>query len=276
MKVRFTKMHGLGNDFIVIDAINQPLNLSAENIRYLADRHFGIGCDQLLLVEPAIHDDADFQYRIFNADGSEVAQCGNGARCFARFVYDRGLTTNKHITVDTLAGRLLLQLDEGGLVTVDMGVPCFDPARIPFIAPQQALRYSIEVAEQTITAGVVALGNPHVVLQVDDIMTAPVAQLGPALEHHQRFPERVNVGFMEILEPAKIRLRVFERGSGETLACGSGACAAVAVGHIQGLLDERVLVELPGGNLLIQWAGVGHSVMMTGPAITVFEGEISI
>jgi len=280
MKLRFSKMHGLGNDFVIIDAISQLLDIEAilppGRIRALADRHFGIGCDQLLLVESSESDVADFRYRIFNADGGEVSQCGNGARCFARFVRENGLTDKDRITVETPAGFLTLQLEEGGLVTVDMGAPRFRPQDIPFITEARAARYTINVDGKDYPFAVLSMGNPHAVMIVDDILSAPVDTLGPAVERHPCFPERVNVGFMEISDPNRIRLRVFERGAGETLACGSGACAAVVAGRQQGLLDERVLVELPGGSLFIQWSGEGHNVMMTGPAVHVFEGELEL
>ena len=280
MKLRFSKMHGLGNDFVIIDAITQLLDVEAVltpgRIRVLADRHFGIGCDQLLVVESSENDRADFRYRIFNADGGEVSQCGNGARCFARFVREHGLTDKDRIIVETAAGLLTLQLDEGGLVTVDMGMPRFRPQDVPFITEQRALSYTIDVDGQDYQFAVLSMGNPHAVMIVDDIMSAPVETLGPAVERHPRFPERVNVGFMEISDRNRIRLRVFERGTGETLACGSGACAAVVAGRQQGLLDERVLVELPGGSLFIQWSGERHAVMMTGPAVHVFEGELEL
>ena len=280
MKLRFSKMHGLGNDFVIIDAITQLLDVEAVltpgRIRVLADRHFGIGCDQLLVVESSENDRADFRYRIFNADGGEVSQCGNGARCFARFVREHGLTDKDRIIVETAAGLLTLQLDEGGLVTVDMGMPRFRPQDVPFITEQRALSYTIDVDGQDYQFAVLSMGNPHAIMIVDDIMSAPVETLGPAVERHPRFPERVNVGFMEISDRNRIRLRVFERGTGETLACGSGACAAVVAGRQQGLLDERVLVELPGGSLFIQWSGERHAVMMTGPAVHVFEGELEL
>ena len=280
MKLRFSKMHGLGNDFVIIDAVSQLLDIETiftpGRIQALADRHFGIGCDQLLLVESAESDLADFRYRIFNADGGEVSQCGNGARCFARFVRENGLTDKDRITVETAAGMLTLQLEEGGLVTVDMGAPRFRPQDVPFITEARAASYAIDVDGRAYPFAVLSMGNPHAVMIVDNIMTAPVDTLGPAVERHPSFPERVNVGFMEISDPNRIRLRVFERGTGETLACGSGACAAVVAGRQQGLLDERVLVELPGGSLFIQWSGEGHNVMMTGPAVHVFEGELEL
>jgi len=280
MSLRFRKMHGLGNDFVVIDAVNQTVNLSDDQVRAIADRHFGVGCDQLLLVEEAQSEPADFRYRIFNADGSEAGQCGNGARCFARFVRDHGLCDKDNITVETAAGLMQLQLDEGGLVTVDMGMPRFQAPEIPFDAdglkPSRCGGYTLEIAGAEYEMGVLSMGNPHAVLVVEDVMTAPVAMLGPEIERHPRFPERVNAGFMEIVDRSRIRLRVYERGAGETLACGSGACAAAVIGQQQGLLEQRVLVELPGGNLFIQWAGANHPVMMTGPAVNVFEGEIDL
>lgn len=276
MRLKFTKMHGLGNDFVVIDAIRQTVKLSPEKIRWLADRHFGVGCDQVLLVESAHQAHADFRYRIFNADGSEVAQCGNGARCFARFVREQGLCDKEEIQVDTDAGRLVLRLAEGERVTVNMGAPRHSPAEIPLSMPSERFRYTLEVDGQTCTFGAVSMGNPHAVLWVDEVDEAPVATLGPLLENHPAFPERVNVGFMQAIDAHHIRLRVFERGSGETLACGSGACAAAVVGIEQGLLLSPVSVELPGGELSIAWQGRGYPVFMTGPAVTVFEGSIDL
>lgn len=274
--LHFTKMHGLGNDFVVIDAIRQRFTPSPELVRWLADRHFGIGCDQLLLVEPPTRPDADFRYRIFNADGGEVEMCGNGARCFARFVREQGLTAKDRFTVETLAGLVHLELEPDGQVTVDMGIPQLEPADIPFSAPARAVRYPLEVAGETVEIGAVSMGNPHAVLHVEDVATAPVARLGPLIERHERFPKRVNVEFMQVIDPAHIRLRVHERGAGETLACGTGACAAVVVGQLQGLLGERVTVELPGGTLSIGWNGEGTPVRMTGPAARVFEGRIEL
>lgn len=276
MQIQFTKMHGLGNDFVVIDAVNQSVSLSQDQIRYLADRHFGIGCDQLLLVEPAQSAEVLFNYRIFNADGGEVEQCGNGARCFARFVHDKGLTTETSIPVQTRAGKLILELQKNGQVTVNMGVPVFDPGRIPFVADTEASRYSLELANKPVEIGVVALGNPHAVLQVKDIETAPVASWGPLIESHTRFPQRVNAGFMQVIDQNMIKLRVYERGAGETLACGSGACAAVVVGRRWNLLSENVQVQLTGGTLAVSWQGEGQPVMMTGPAETAFEGSIKL
>ncbi|HCB12274.1 MAG TPA: diaminopimelate epimerase, partial [Gammaproteobacteria bacterium] len=270
----FTKMHGLGNDFVVIDRINQTAALAPEHIRHLADRRFGIGCDQILLVETPQRADADFRYRIFNADGSEVEQCGNGARCFARFVHDQGLTSKNELCVETLAGLLQLRLLSDGQVTVDMGPPRLEPADVPFFATERALRYAITVDGMELEIGVVSMGNPHAVVIVNDVAQAPVAHLGPLLEQHSRFPKRANVGFMQIVDPNHIRLRVFERGAGETLACGSGACAAAVVGQLWNRLYPNVRVKLPGGELEIHWTGEGESVTMTGPAATVFEGWI--
>jgi diaminopimelate epimerase len=274
--IEFTKMHGLGNDFVVIDAINQSVSLQPEKIRSLADRHFGIGCDQLLLVENPVNPDADFKYRIFNADGSEVSQCGNGARCFARFVRDKKMTDKDEIRVDTNAGQLLLKFDEDGLITVNMGIPKHRPDEIPLKAPHEAKFYSVVVNNCEKGFGAVSLGNPHAVLQVHDIKTAPVGELGPLLESHPDFPERANIGFMQVLNRSHIKLRVYERGAAETLACGSGACAAAIVGIEQNLLDHEVLVELPGGSLKINWPGRGQPVLMTGPAVSVFEGRIEL
>lgn len=275
MKLYFTKMHGLGNDFVVIDAVNQIVVLDQAQIRRLADRHFGIGCDQVLLVEKSDQAEADFRYRIFNADGGEVEQCGNGARCFARFVRDHGLTDRDQVRALTASGLLHLHLQPDGQVTVNMGQPRLEPADIPFFATERTARYAIAADGAELAIGAVSMGNPHVVLAVADVDQAPVAHLGPLLERHGRFPNRTNVGFMQIVAPDHIRLRVFERGTGETLACGSGACAAVVVGRVWGLLWPNVRVELPGGELTIHWAGEGESVMMTGPATTVFEGWIA-
>lgn len=274
MKLKFTKMHGLGNDFVVLDGINQSLALDPTQIRHLADRHFGIGCDQVLLVEASDWAEADFRYRIFNADGGEVEQCGNGARCFARFVRDRGLTDQDDIRVITAAGLIHLHLQPDGQVVVDMGQPRLEPADIPFFATERAAHYAIAADGLKLEIGAVSMGNPHAVLRVDSVDQAPVAHLGPLLERHGCFPQRVNVGFMQIVAPNHIRLRVFERGTGETLACGSGACAAVVVGRMWGLLWPTVRVELPGGELTVHWAGEGESVSLIGPATTVFEGWI--
>ena len=276
MILNFTKMQGLGNDFVVFDAIHQQVDLTGAQCRHIADRHFGVGCDQLLLVEPARMAGSDFHYRIFNADGSEVEQCGNGARCFARYVRDRGLTEKDVITVGTLAGIITLYLQEDGSVKVNMGVPELEPANIPFVAEQSAISYAIEVGAEILMLGAVSMGNPHAVLTVADVDTAQVERIGPLLERHPRFPHRVNVGFMQVCSPQKIRLRVFERGAGETLACGTGACAAVVAGRLQDLLDSTVTVNLQGGSLDIHWPGEGEAVIMTGPATTVFHGRIRI
>jgi diaminopimelate epimerase len=269
-------MHGLGNDFVVIDACSQQVTLTPQQIRRIADRHFGVGCDQLLLVEPATVPDADFRYRIFNADGGEVEQCGNGARCFVRFVHDHGLTANREIRVQTAGGLIAPRLETDGLVTVDMGPPRFAPATIPFAADEEALTYALEVDDRTLTISALSMGNPHAVQIVDDVTTAPVASLGPLIEVHPRFPQRVNAGFMQIVDAHHIRLRVFERGSGETLACGTGACAAAVAGIRLGLLQSPVRVATRGGELVIRWDGGNAPVWMTGPAATVFEGELDI
>lgn len=276
MLINFTKMHGLGNDFVVIDAVNQAINLTPEQIRFLADRHFGVGCDQLLLVEKPVSDNADFKYRIFNADGGEVAQCGNGARCFARFVRDKGLSTKDQVRVDTDAGQLLLCFNAEGLITVNMGVPRHAPEHIPLLMPNEAKLYQAELDGRAIEFGAVSMGNPHAVIRVDDLVHAPVETVGAQLESHRLFPQRVNVGFMQVVSRQRINLRVYERGAAETLACGSGACAAVVVGIEQDLLDNAVSVHLPGGDLAIEWAGRGHPVMMSGPAVSVYEGQIQL
>jgi diaminopimelate epimerase len=276
MLLRFTKMHGLGNDFVVIDLISQRFNLREKHIRKLADRRFGIGCDQVLTVEIPSQPDLDFRYRIYNADGGEVEQCGNGARCFAKFVRDKKLTGKSKIRVETSGGIIELSITDDRQVLVNMGKPQLQPANIPFSAEQFTAVYPLEVDGQQYEIGAVSMGNPHSVLLVDDVDTAPVATLGPAIEAHPRFPQRVNAGFMQLLDRQHIKLRVFERGVGETLACGTGACAAVVSGQLRGLLDQRVNVQLPGGNLSIEWRGEGHPVMMTGPASTVFEGQIQL
>ncbi|MBH8581060.1 diaminopimelate epimerase [Bisbaumannia pacifica] len=276
MLLHFTKMHGLGNDFMVVDLVTQRARLRDEQIRQLADRHFGIGFDQLLIVEPPRDPDLDFRYRIFNADGSEVENCGNGARCFARFVRDQRLTHKHEIRVETAGGPLTLVVQEDGRVSVDMGAPRFAPEALPFEAAQDLPRHALEVEGERLEVGVVSMGNPHAVLRVDDVDNAPVARLGPAIESHPRFPKRVNAGFMQVVSPHEIRLRVYERGSGETLACGTGACAAVASGIRQGLLESPVTVRLPGGSLTIEWAGDGAPLIMTGPAERVFEGRVPL
>jgi diaminopimelate epimerase len=276
MRLRFSKMHGLGNDFMVIDGVGQKVRLSSEKIRQLADRHFGIGFDQLLVVEAPERPDVDFRYRIFNSDGSEVENCGNGARCFAVFVRDRKLTGKNLITVETAGGIMTLQITSNGEVCVNMGVPRLDPAEIPFLAEAQAATYSLDVDGTTLEISAVSMGNPHAVTLVEDVAKAPVAQLGPLVERHARFPQRVNAGFMQIVSTDEINLRVFERGVGETLACGTGACAAVVAGNLRQLLSNNVKVNLPGGSLRISWAGPGEPVMMTGPATTVFHGQVKI
>ncbi len=280
MTLQFSKMHGLGNDFMVIDGVRQnlpdsALPLPAERIRALADRHFGIGFDQLLVVQPASAPGVDFRYRIFNADGSEVNQCGNGARCFARFVRDQGLTNKDSIRVETASGQMTLDLTDDGQVTVDMGAPRWAPKDIPLNAGEEADSYFVVAGKQAFEVGAVGLGNPHCVLLVENVDTAPVGTVGPLLENHPDFPERVNVGFMQIVDRSHIRLRVFERGSGETLACGTGACAAVVVGQRRGFLDDTVQVDLPGGSLSIRYAGNG-GILMTGPAAHVYDGRIEI
>ena len=273
MNIIFTKMHGLGNDFIVIEALNKNFHASSEMIRQMADRHFGIGFDQLLLVEPPLSEEMDFSYRIFNADGNEVEQCGNGARCFARFVYDRGLTEKSEIRVGTLSGIIIPRLLDDGRVRVDMGVPDFEPETIPFIAEQRRDTYKLTLANGDVEIAAVSMGNPHAVQIVDDIARAPVSLTGPEIEHHQRFPQRVNAGYMQVKDRHTIHLRVWERGSGETLACGTGACAAVVSGINQGLIDSPVEVNLRGGKLDVEWSGEGVSVFMTGPAEYVYEGS---
>lgn len=274
--VRFTKMHGLGNDFAVFDAINQSIVFDTELVKRLGDRHEGIGFDQLLVVETYSGEEADFRYRIFNADGSEVEHCGNGSRCFARFVYDQGLTQKTSIPVMTKSGRIVLDLQDSNLVKVNMGIPRLEPAEIPFIFQQRQMLYTVEIGQNSVQLAAVSMGNPHAVLQVADTETAPVALLGPTLESHPLFPKRVNVGFMQIINPQQIRLRVFERGVGETRACGTGACAAAVAGRLQGLLAEQVQVDLPGGRLQIAWQGEGQPVYMTGPATTVYTGTVTV
>ena len=274
MQLRFTKMHGLGNDFVVLDGVTQELHVSAEMVRHLSDRHFGIGYDQLLLVEPPRQPDVDFGYRIFNADGSEVAQCGNGARCLAKFVRDQRLCLKRRIRVQTASGILEL-VDKGrGQYQVALGVPRLEPAAIPLAAPVRAASYPIEISGETLEFRALSLGNPHAVLLVEDVATAPVRELGARIGADPLFPEGVNVGFMAVRDRHQIDLRVFERGAGETLACGSGACAAAVAGILGELLDSPVRVNLPGGTLTIAWAGEGQPVLMTGPAVTVFQGRM--
>ena len=275
-KLAFTKMQGLGNDFVMIDAVRQPIQLSSDQVRWLADRHFGVGCDQLLVVEPARTPGVDFRYRIFNADGGEVEQCGNGARCFARFVFEQGLTDKREIRVETKKGIITPRLEDDGNVTVDMGVPVLTPAEVPFVSDSDAWVQPLDVAGTTVAITAVSMGNPHAVQVVADVDTAPVAEQGPLIEHHPRFPARVNAGFLQVVDEHHVRLRVFERGAGETLACGTGACAAVVAGILRGLVASPVRVATRGGELTIAWGGVGTPVMMTGPAVTVFTGELTL
>jgi diaminopimelate epimerase len=283
MKLHFTKMHGAGNDFVMLDGVREKFSLTAMQLRRLADRHVGVGADQILLVEPAARPDTDFRYRIFNADGAEVEQCGNGARCFVKFVRALGLTDQRTIRVETLGGVIAPRLEDDDTVTVDMGVPVFDPARVPFdtagLTPRRHWRldlWPLDLDGARIEVGVASMGNPHAVQVVADVDAALVAQHGPAIEHHPRFAQRVNAGFMQIVDRRRIRLRVWERGAGETLACGSGACAAVAIGVELDLLDADVAVEVRGGTLRLRWAGAGTPVLMSGPAVEVFRGEIDL
>jgi len=269
-------MQGQGNDFVVIDRIRQQVDIAPERVRSLSDRHFGVGFDQLLVVEKATTPDADFRYRIWNADGGEVEQCGNGARCFARFVHDEGLTDKREIAVETASGVIRPRIEDSGQVTVDMGAPRFAPADVPFDAPQERSVYALSVAGVTIDVSVLSMGNPHVVQVVADVERAPVATQGPLIEHHARFPRRANAGYMQVLSRSHVALRVWERGAGETLACGTGACAAVVAGVRRGLLDESVRVTTRGGDLAVRWNGGTSPVMMTGDAVRVFEGELDI
>lgn len=272
----FTKMHGLGNDFVMIDAVRQDIQLTEAQVRYLADRNFGVGCDQLLVVEPAQAPGVDFRYRIFNADGGEVEQCGNGARCFARFVFDQGLTDKREIRVETKKGIITPRLEADGTVTVDMGVPVLNPADVPFVSDSEAWVQPLDVGGTVVAITAVSMGNPHAVQVVADVDAAPVAVQGPLIEHHPRFPARVNAGFLQVVDEHRVRLRVFERGAGETLACGTGACAAVVAGILRELVVSPVTVETRGGELTIAWDGIGTPVMMTGPAVTVFSGTLTL
>jgi len=276
MKLTFVKMHGLGNDFVVLDGIRQSIALTPAQLRLLADRHFGVGCDQILLVEAACQPGVDFRYRIFNADGGEVEQCGNGARCFVRFVHEQELSAKREIRVETMSGVIVPRLEDDGTVSVDMGVPILAPARIPFISASDDLLQTLRIADHEIAITAVGMGNPHAVQVVDDVDTAAVEQQGPLIEKHPCFPQRVNAGFMQVVDRQAIRLRVFERGAGETLACGTGACAAVVAGISRGLLDSPVGVEMRGGRLSVAWNGPATPVLMTGPAVTVFKGEIEV
>ena len=276
MQLHFTKMHGTGNDFVVIDLISQHYELRARDVRRIADRHFGVGCDQVLVVEPPQHPDVDFRYRIYNADGSEVEQCGNGARCFARFVREKKLTAKRVLRVETAAGIIELRVLPNQDVEVDMGAPEFEPHKIPFAAEVRSASYPLLVAGEELEIGAVSMGNPHAVLRVENVSQADVARLGPLIESHKDFPQRVNAGFMQVVSEREIKLRVYERGVGETLACGTGACAAVVYGISRGWLRDTVTVALPGGKLSIAWAGEGHPVIMTGPTAIVFDGTIKI
>ena len=276
MNLKFTKMHGAGNDFVVLDGVRKHIELTPEQLRLLADRHFGVGCDQILIVEKADNIEADFRYRIFNSDGGEVEQCGNGARCFMRFVHDQKLTAKREIVVETHSGLISPRLEQDGRVTVNMGTPIFESTRIPFDGGSGAASEPLEVAGAALNISAVSMGNPHAVQVVEDIELAPVKELGPLIEHHPRFPKRVNAGFMQVMNRHHIRLRVYERGAGETLSCGTGACAAVVAGIRRGLLDSPVNVATRGGALTIAWESEGAVVQMTGPAIAVFTGEIHI
>lgn len=276
MELRFTKMQGLGNDFVMVDAVRQSVQMTPELARRLADRRFGIGCDQVLVVEPADGPDVDFVYRIFNADGGEVEQCGNGARCFARFVVEAGLTAKREIAVRTKGGVIRPRLEADGRVTVDMGAPHLSPQEVPFVSDSDAVVQILEVGPETRYVTAVSMGNPHAVQVVADVDAAPVERDGPLIESHPRFPKRVNAGFMQVIDTHHIRLRVYERGAGETLACGTGACAAVVTGILRELLASPVAVETRGGRLDIAWAGAGEPVFMTGPAEPVFEGSIEV
>ncbi|WP_425327697.1 diaminopimelate epimerase [Pseudomonas nitroreducens] len=276
MLLRFTKMHGLGNDFMVLDLVSQHAHVQPRHVKQWGDRNFGVGFDQLLIVEPPSTPDADFRYRIFNCDGTEVEQCGNGARCFARFVVDKRLTAKKTIRVETKGGMIELTIANDGQVTVDMGPPRLVPEQVPFKAESEALSYPLEVDGQSYELAAISMGNPHGVLRVDDVDSAPVRTLGPKLEVHERFPQKANIGFLQIVNPHQARLRVWERGAGETLACGTGACAAAVAGIRQGWLQSPVQIDLPGGRLSIEWAGPGQPVMMTGPAVRVFEGQVRL
>ena len=287
MLLRFTKMHGLGNDFVLLDLVSQNIRIRQDQIRELGNRRTGIGFDQLLLVEPPQNPDMDFRYRIFNADGTEAEQCGNGARCFMRFVRDRGLTTRTSVKLETNSGNIECRLEKDGNITVNMGSPNLSPEQIPFLAKHAKIQYELDLcsslpghprwhASDKVRIVAVNIGNPHAVLNVESVDDAPVSQLGPIIENHEKFPQGVNVGFMEIVSSSAIKLRVFERGVGETRACGSGACAAVVAGRLQGLLNEQVEVSLPGGTLSITWQGGNSDLMLSGPACRVYEGRLQI
>jgi len=275
-RLRFTKMQGAGNDFVVFDGVREHVALGPDEIRRIADRHFGVGCDQVLLVETSTRPDADFRYRIFNADGGEVEQCGNGARCFVRYVHDHGLTAATEIRVGTVSGVIVPRLEKDGSVTVNMGAPRFAAAEIPFVSSSDALVQMLDVSGTEVAITALSMGNPHAVQVVADVDAAPLRSEGPLIERHERFPQGANAGYMQVIDRANIRLRVWERGAGETLACGTGACAAVITGIRRGLLASPVTVATRGGVLGIAWPGLGAPVMMTGPAETVFEGEWSL
>jgi diaminopimelate epimerase len=275
-RIRFTKMHGQGNDFVVLDGVRQALDVTPDKARFLADRHLGVGCDQLLVVQKPASARNDFRYRIYNADGGEVEQCGNGARCFARYVLDEGLTAKREIRVETVAGVIVPRIEDSGQVTVDMGQPRFDPREVPFLFDEIRLVYPLRVAGLPVEVSVLSMGNPHAVQVVEDVERAPVREQGPLLERHPAFPQRVNAGYMQPLSRGHVKLRVWERGAGETLACGTGACAAVVAGIRRGMLDEEVRVTTRGGDLLVRWRGQDSPVMMTGDAVRVFDGEIEI
>jgi diaminopimelate epimerase len=276
MERQFTKMHGIGNDFVLFDTFTESLTLTREQVRHIADRQFGIGCDQVLLLEPPESNNADVRYRIYNADGGEVMQCGNGARCAAVYLKEKGLVSKSEIVAETGAGQLILSFDENACVTANMGVPQFDPAKIPMLTDEYSEQYHLILGDDEISFGAVSMGNPHAVIIVDDIDTAPVNVIGSTVQLNELFPESVNVGFMQILNQQAFKLRVYERGSGETLACGSGACAAMVIACQQGYLEGTIDAELLGGHLTLNWAGEGEPVLMTGPATTVFEGKIKL
>jgi diaminopimelate epimerase len=276
VKLKFTKMQGLGNDFVVLDGISQKVSLSPSQVRKIADRRFGVGCDQVLMLEPARNAESDFYYRIFNADGGEVEQCGNGARCIARFAYDHGLTAKREMRLQTLGGVITARLEPNQPVTVSMGIPQFDPEDIPFSAARRQSTYVLQVGDEAREFSVLSMGNPHAVQRVDDVDSAPVAEEGPLIEKHPAFPNRVNAGFLQILDRSHARIRVFERGVGETPACGTGACAAAVAGIQLGLLDNAVTMHTRGGDLTVRWQGEGEPLWMSGPAETVFTGKIDI
>ena len=279
MLLRFAKMHGLGNDFMMVDLISQQVTLNPELVKELSDRRFGIGFDQLLTVRPPVRPDSDFRYTIYNADGSEAEQCGNGARCFLRFVRDEGLTTKSTVRLETSNGDITCKLEKDGNITVDMGQPALQPGKVPFVADSAQINYDLSLGpefSERFSISALNVGNPHAVITVAAVDSAPVVEIGPLIERHPRFPEGVNVGFMEVVSRKKIRLRVFERGVGETKACGSGACAAVVAGRLQGVLDNTVDVELTGGHLSVTWGGDNDTIKMTGPACKVYEGRLQV